>query len=115
MLYRVFAAAFLIASGPAFAASGECLLEVKGRVYIDGACDIRLERGGSFTISDRQYFATVLIDTDQGEASGHWNETPGAGHAHTRLGTLARQGACWVNRDAKVCAWKPGTRRAYDR
>ncbi|MFT4122021.1 hypothetical protein [Bradyrhizobium sp.] len=113
--FRAAAVALLMATGQAFAAGGECLLEVNGHVYIDGVCDIRLEGGGSFTILTRRYFAMVQIDTDAGSANGYWNGDAGGSHAHSPLGTLARQGACWVNREAKVCAWRPGTRQAYDR
>jgi hypothetical protein len=56
------------------------------------------------------YFAYVF--PEGGTATASWNGTiPGATHAHTDLGTLTREGACWVNEQAKVCAWRPGTRK----
>lgn len=95
---------------PASAASnGTCLLEVGGRTFIDGPCEIDLESDGSFVVrslrgGEVDYFAYVLMDGGN-RATGYWNEEPGASHAHSPLGTLARDGACWENETAKVCAW----------
>lgn len=86
---------------------GRCLLEVDGRRYISGACRIDMEKGGSFQIYDlkkRGYFA--YVDVNGSTAEGYWNEEPGANHAHSPLGTLTRDGACWTNDRAKVCAWR---------
>lgn len=89
---------------------GTCLLEIGGKRYIDGPCDIDLESDGSFIATAYRdgavsYFAYVLLDGEK-EATGYWNGELGASHAHTPLGTLRRYGACWQNRDAKVCAWR---------
>jgi hypothetical protein len=110
------AACFLLVAQVAHAATGECLLEVDNWSYMDGRCNIVMGRGGSFSIGigDRRrsrYFAYVDVDADEGVARGYWNGEEGASHAHYDLGTLVRQGACWVNARAKVCAWRPGTRR----
>ena len=103
----------LSAISAAHAFKGECVLQVKGVSYLDGPCDISMQKGGDFqvsTIKGRSYFAYVFPEGD-GTATASWNGTiPGANHAHTNLGTLTRQGGCWVNDEAKVCAWKPGTR-----
>jgi len=96
---------------PASAASnGTCLLEVGGRTFIDGPCEIDLETDGSFVVrslraGEVDYFAYVLMDGGN-QATGYWNEEPGASHAHSPLGTLTRDGACWRNATAKVCAWR---------
>ncbi len=65
------------------AATGECLLEVNSRSYMNGFCNIILERDGSFNIGAdsnlrSKYFAYVLIDTEDGVARGYWNGQKGA-------------------------------------
>ena len=96
--------------GAAPAIEGTCLLEVGGQAFIDGPCEIDLRPDGSFVVTayrsrELSYFAYVLLDGAD-KATGYWNEERGAGHAHSPLGTLTRSGACWQNRDAKVCAWR---------
>lgn len=86
----------------------KCLLEVGEIAYIDGPCDFDPDRrgDGSFKImaSDGMYFAYLNVE-GAGVAVGYWNEEPGANHAHTPLGKLTRDGACWVGEGAKLCAW----------
>jgi hypothetical protein len=106
--------AFLVSAiSAAHAFKGECVLQVKGVKYLDGACEISMEAAGNFQVSTRTgrlYFAAVFPEGD-GTATASWNGTiPGVTHAHTDLGTLTRQSACWVNEQAKVCAWRPGKR-----
>ena len=100
--------------GPAHAEFiGTCLLDVEGSSFIDGKCGITLRPDGSFQIRSLErdtggvpiYFAYVNT-FDAGKAAGYWNGEPFAGHAHTPLGELTQEGACWVNAHAKVCAWK---------
>ena len=84
-----------------------CSLKVAGATYIDGPCDFTtLDDDGSFQImaADRTYFAQVEVDRP-GHAKGYWNEEKGANHAHSPLGELTRDDACWSNADASVCAW----------
>jgi hypothetical protein len=84
---------------------GRCSLNVAGTTYIDGDCWIRLERDGSFQITslDERYFAQ--LDRTGTEAVANWNEDPGSTHAHSTLGTMQRDGACWRNEEAQICAW----------
>lgn len=85
----------------------DCRLIVDGQSYIDGRCRFTPQGSdGSFQImaGNGQYFAQVLI-TEPGKAAGYWNEDPYANHAHSNLGDLTRQDACWVNERASVCAW----------
>jgi hypothetical protein len=95
---------------------GKCLLEVDGRRYLDGPCNIVMQRDGSFEIGTgerkrAQYFAVVFLSKDTpGLAEGWWNGRDGESHAHTPLGNLSRQGGCWTNARVKVCAWRRGTR-----
>ncbi|NCA72457.1 MAG: DUF1311 domain-containing protein [Sphingobacteriia bacterium] len=86
-------------------AFSRCRLQIDGRDYIDGPCRGSLERDGSFMISAPAFFAIVSVDAP-GVAQGYWNEEPHATHAHSPLGTLRRDGACWSNASARVCAWK---------
>jgi hypothetical protein len=118
LMMKLFVAAgacFVCIAQNANAAAGECLLEINNRSYMDGPCNIVLQRGGSFSIGvgarRSKYFAYVSIDAEDGVARGYWNGEEAASHAHEELGTLVRQGACWVNSQAKVCAWRPGTRK----
>ncbi len=93
--------------------SGECLISVGGRTYLDGPCRITLYPGGGFQAGGRgrgAYFATVDIDSASGGATSFWNGVDAESHAHDPLGTVVRQGGCWVNSNARVCAWRPGTR-----
>jgi hypothetical protein len=100
----------LLLCGEATAAPGHCHLEVDGRVYLNGPCNVIVQPGGSFTIGvdEKQrspYFAYVAFEHG-GPAQGFWNEDAKSNHAHTPLGELKRSGACWVNQRAKVCAWR---------
>lgn len=69
-----------------------------------------MEDDGGFTIDASEkgpitYFAVISV-SGKHQADGFWNEEKGANHAHTPLGQLTRKGACWENKNAKVCAWK---------
>ncbi len=103
------AAAFLLAAHTAHAFTGKCVLQVDGKTYLNGPCPMSVEKGGDFTIGTDgtkagKYFAMVSIDKAAGTADGWWSGPDGGTHAHDPLGTLTRQGACWVNERAKVCA-----------
>ncbi len=93
----------------AHARPATCLLEIAGKTYIDGPCDFSLMASsddGSFKIMrpDAKYFAVLFVE-GRGIGVAHWNEEPGANHAHTPLGQLRRQEACWINDNVKLCAW----------
>ncbi len=86
----------------------QCLLQVDGRVYIDGDCYFKpLSSGsGGFQIAGAggKYFAYLYVEgPDMG--SGHWNGAIDEARAHTPLGALRRDGACWTNATVKLCAW----------
>jgi hypothetical protein len=89
---------------------GKCVLQVKQKTYLNGPCEIAItDKAGSFTIGVSEtrpspYFAYVSIDADG--ATGFWNETPDASHAHTSLGKLTRDRACWKNKTTRICAYK---------
>lgn len=98
----------MVASGAASAAPGKCLLVVDGRTYLNGPCPISVDADGSFSIGTGpkpSFFAYVNVDPN-GVGVGSWNEERGATHAHSSLGDLKRNGACWANAKAIVCAWR---------
>ena len=93
-------------------AKGECLLTVEGKKWLDGSCNISIGERGGFEIDNgnaMQIFVVVDIDEDH-VATGYWNGAEHASHAHDALGILSRDGGCWSNKTARVCAWRPGTR-----
>jgi hypothetical protein len=89
---------------------------VDGRTYLSGRCNIGMGPNGTFTVgipkrnADITYWAVVNVenaeDAKRGIGFGYWSEDYGANHAHTSLGDLRRDGACWVNDPARVCAWR---------
>lgn len=101
-------AALVLSAEIALARPATCYLEVGGRAFIDGPCGFEPLYGddGSFRVmaQDGLYFAYLSVDT-LGHGIGHWNEEPGASHAHSPLGILKRDGACWIGKGAKLCAW----------
>jgi len=91
---------------------GRCLIEVGGKKYLDGRCNIEISADGSFSVGtgDRgrssRFFAYVNKNED-GTADESWNSIRAGSHAHDSLGPLRPEGsACWVNSAAKVCAWR---------
>lgn len=84
-----------------------CKMTVGGTILADGECWFRDIGNGSFVLltPDRSYFAYVYVD-EPGWASAFWNEERGANHAHSPLGDLKRDGACWNSNLAEFCAWE---------
>jgi hypothetical protein len=93
---------FLLLAAPAFGAT--CTMTVNGTDFIDGPCEFTALDGGDFQISNGVSFAYVYVDGPN--ADGFWNGAEYASHAHEKLGTLKRDGACWRNADVKVCAYE---------
>ena len=99
----------LTASGTARSYPGDCLLQVNGRTYLESVCNIDGNPAeGSFSIGTGEhtrskFFAYVNIEPD-GTAQGYWNGASAESHADEELGRLVRQGECWVNDQARVCA-----------
>ena len=106
---------------------GRCLLRVDGKSYITGRCSYHVEADGSFDINgpdqiypgidyslssdaagggarSNDYIGEVQMEGSS--AQGFWNEEPLASHVQGTLGTLKRQGACWVNKRARICLWR---------
>jgi len=111
-MIMIFAGGLLISQpGDAVAFEGKCLLEVDGTHYLDGPCNIDLGADGSFSIgagetTRSKYFAYVNIEPGTERGLGYWNGPQAEDRAHTDLGGLVRNGGCWVNETARVCAWR---------
>lgn len=93
---------------------GRCLLEIGGKKYISGPCNIRISNITNTIVFEAKkksrlnYFVYVNVDDqDYYTAQGFWNGITASGHAHDSLGTLRREGSsCWINSTSKVCAWR---------
>ena len=102
--------AFVALPAIACAKPARCLIEVDGKAYLFGQCNLmdRYDNGLSVGMVDTgkpsPYFASVSTN-DDGSGDGFWNEEPTASHAQTPLGRMKRSGGCWLNDRAKVCAW----------
>ena len=103
-------AVVMISPVPAAAATGKCMLSVSGRVYMNSRCNVDTSApDGSFSIGTGEhrrskYFAMVNVDPTTGFARGYWNGKAAESHAHEELGILVKQGSCWVNDRARICA-----------
>ena len=81
----------------------DCELTVRGQAYLRGVCQFAPLTDGGFTITGTEYFAYVNV-TGPGVAEASWNENPLSTHAQAPLGTVRRNGACWVGATARICA-----------
>lgn len=83
----------------------DCSLQVQGKTYLKGTCMYDADKDGSFRLFGDKYF--VYLNTfEDGKAGVSWNGKSQASHAHELLGEdFKRDGACWVGKQAKVCAW----------
>lgn len=108
---KIFIVAACILSIPASAEirTAQCLLRVDGKTYIDGPCPFDRDANGSFELGGNgdgnPWFAYVVV-ADDGTARAYWNGYNGepGNHAHTDLGIVTRDGACWSNARAAICA-----------
>ena len=83
----------------------DCSLQVNGKTYLNGTCKYDADQDGSFRLFGDKYFL-YLNTLDAGKAGVSWNGTSQASHAQELLGEdFKRDGACWVGKKAKVCAW----------
>lgn len=98
--------AVAVSAGAVHAKTAKCELTVEGQKYIDSQCEFTAigDGDGSFIITGSNgYFAYANRDGDQ--MKGSWNGPDRDSKAHWDLGMLSREGACWVNSQARVCAW----------
>lgn len=87
----------------------DCLLEVDKVRHVDGPCLV-YPMGEGYTLNawshgkpDRSHFAVVVPDGD-GEADATWNADPDDSRAWDSLGAVRKEGDCWINDRARICA-----------
>lgn len=88
-----------------------CIIEVDGTIWANGPCDFEplSSDDGMFVVTEKakpSAFAYITPPRDGYPADGSWNGPGLDSHAHEYLGQLRRDGACWVNERARVCAWQ---------
>ena len=90
----------------AHARTVKCELTIAGHTYIDGPCEFTSigDGDGSFIITGENGFF-AYANRAGSQMRGSWNGVYKDSHAHDELGMLDRDGACWVNQTARVCAW----------
>ena len=90
-----------------------CKLVVKGKTYINGRCNFEDFRDkehspsaflGVVDESPSGGFYFAYVDVHGNTAEAKWNEDRRDSHANALLGTLTRNGACWENAIAQICA-----------
>ena len=95
-------------AAPATAAP-TCLLEVDSKRYLDGLCTVTEDGAGSWLIvRDRLsgQAATVKVNPIlSGRGDAAWTGPFGDGRLSEALGPVRREGSCWVNTRARICAW----------
>jgi len=91
-----------------------CYLEVDGMVRVDGPCLIFPMGKDEYTLNTwsngkpaQSHFAVVTANTD-GTTSATWNADPDDDRALDPLGTVRKDGDCWVNARARLCVKKLG-------
>lgn len=93
-----------------YAKTGRCFLEVQNKTYLNGPCDIMMnDHYGSFSVGAGETHRSkhfAYVNVEDGRAYGFWNKDPDDNHAHDDLGILKKNGACWENKTARVCAYK---------
>ncbi len=110
------AAATLVAQSdnsadPARSATRDCYLRVDGRVLVSGRCRVFPMGRDQYTLNTwdggkpaQPHFAVVTKNSDTDTtATATWNADPADDRAMDPLGTVARDGDCWVNKRARIC------------
>jgi hypothetical protein len=92
-------------------AAGNCLLEVRGKRYLSGPCEIEATRDSVLVRSSGRRTHFAVISFERGKVLGFWNGEEALGTAHLDLGEMTREGRCWVNQISRVCAWPRQVKR----
>jgi hypothetical protein len=89
---------------------GECLLQVGGKTYLDGVCEVAKSEDGGFQVFGKDYFA-YASKLDGGKFNVSWNGAPESTHAQALLGEdFVEKNGCLSGVKGKVCAWDLGKR-----
>src|SRR3954451_13540997 len=86
-----------------------CLIEVDRKRYLDGPCTVTEAGAGSWLIVRDRLMgqaATIKVDpiiSNRGDAA--WTGPSGDCRLSEALGRLRREGSCWTNAKARICAW----------
>ncbi|MFC4254997.1 hypothetical protein GRI97_06140 [Altererythrobacter xixiisoli] len=87
-----------------------CHLAVDGTVHVDGPCLVFPMGPDQYTLNTwdqgkpaRSHFAMVTTDAS-GTTTASWNADPNDTRAGDPLGTVTKDGDCWVNTRARICA-----------
>lgn len=91
----------------AMARPASCVLQVDAQTFIDGSYGFRAfdDGTGNFQILNAGliHFAYLYVEGAD-VAPARWNAGAGRAHAHTPLGTISHNGACWVGATTRICA-----------
>lgn len=86
-----------------------CTVSVENTLNFTGMCNVKIDgevtRVFPFTIGTVYYneFEFFFYFIEGEETLAFWNEEPFANHAHTTLGTVTNDGACWRNTTFQLC------------
>jgi len=91
----------------------DCLVVIEGRVRMDGPCEFRPGSGGDFTITTGSVEVQVMVDPGSREGRASYvDHSPRSREA--LVWDVRREGACWVDRTSRICAWSVGQRPSRD-
>lgn len=117
MKYSLLFAAVLInatTSASADAYLGTCYFETKGKILVDGECDVFFEEGSedfAFFARDvkkgNKEYAVKLTTKSGGTGDAVMKDVSRENSKEKSLGTLTRDGRCWTNANVKLCTSEP--------
>ncbi|WP_156818695.1 hypothetical protein [Sphingomonas sp. Mn802worker] len=89
----------------------DCYFKVDGRVLVSGRCRVFPMGNDQYTLNTwdsgkpaHSHFAMVTKDSNaDATATATWNADPDDDHAMDPLGTVRRDGDCWVNERTRIC------------
>lgn len=91
----------LLASSAAAEEATRCRIEVAGTSYLDAPCEFEASNGtitiGVGAESSARHFAYIV------DGIAYWNGATASAKADTLLGSVVKDGACWLNAAAKLC------------
>ncbi len=111
---RHFLIAILFASIPSAARceqrQADCVVELDGAKLVDGQCAFSMFQDGSIRLETLD--ATAVVNVDQYAATAGIKSFNAGGSQQT-IGVVSKNGACWQNLRARICAWKLGQQRVF--